>query len=37
MVKFSNAVDAKKWTNVLAVVELLFSLPVSKIGACFHS
>jgi hypothetical protein len=28
--KLFNAVDAKKWTNVLAVVELLFCLPLSN-------
>ena len=28
--KIFNSVGAKKWTNVLAVVELLFSLPVSN-------
>ncbi len=32
-----NSVDAKKWMNVIAVVEVLFSLPVSNgqlHGAC---
>ena len=28
--KIFNAVDAKKWTNVLTLVELLFCLPVSN-------
>ena len=28
--KLYNAVDAKKWTNILAVIELLFCLPMAN-------
>ena len=28
--KLFNAVDAKKWSNVLAVIELLFYLPIAN-------
>lgn len=28
--KLFNSVDAKKWTNILSLVELLFCLPVSN-------
>ena len=28
--KLFNAVDAKKWTNILSLVELLFCIPVSN-------
>ena len=28
--KLFNAVDAKRWSNVLAVIELLFCLPIAN-------
>ena len=28
--KLYNAVDAKKWSNVLAIIELLFCLPIAN-------
>ena len=35
--KLFNAVDAKKWTNILSVIELLFCLPIANghVERCF--
>ena len=32
-----NTVDAKEWTNVLAIIELLFCLPMVGLKECSHS